>query len=76
MAFDVPRDYALVVPVHPDAPTQIRQRALYLTAIHYVDSLVGQVLADLDRRALADRTVVVVTSDHGMEFDENQLGES
>ena len=28
----------------------------------------------LERRKLLDRTVVVVTSDHGLEFDENGLG--
>ena len=31
-------------------------------------------LDDLERRKLADRTVVIVTSDHGVEFDENGLG--
>jgi membrane-anchored protein YejM (alkaline phosphatase superfamily) len=74
VAVDVPRDYPLALPVSADAPTQARRRAHYLTALHYVDSLVDGVLVDLDRRTLADRTVVVVTSDHGMEFDENGLG--
>ncbi len=31
-------------------------------------------LDDLERRKLLDRTVIVITSDHGMEFDENGLG--
>jgi membrane-anchored protein YejM (alkaline phosphatase superfamily) len=74
VALDVPPPYPSVVLVPPDAPDQIRRRSRYLTAVHYVDSLVGRVLADLKRRKLADRTVVVVTSDHGMEFDENGLG--
>jgi membrane-anchored protein YejM (alkaline phosphatase superfamily) len=74
VALDAPQDYPPVVSVPHDAPTQTRRRARYLTAVHYVDSLVGTVLADLERRKLADHTVVVVTSDHGMEFDENQLG--
>jgi membrane-anchored protein YejM (alkaline phosphatase superfamily) len=50
------------------------RRARYLNAVHYVDSLVGRVLDDLKRRELLDRTVVIVTSDHGMEFNENGLG--
>jgi membrane-anchored protein YejM (alkaline phosphatase superfamily) len=74
VALDVPPDYPLLVSIPHDAPIQTRRRARYLTAVHYVDSLVGRVLADLERRTLADNTVVVVTSDHGMEFDENQLG--
>ena len=48
--------------------------ARYLTAVHYVDSLVGRVFDDLKRRKLLDRTVVIVTSDHGMEFNENGPG--
>jgi len=40
----------------------------------YVDSLVGQVLDDLERRKLLGSTVVLVTSDHGMEFDEDGQG--
>jgi len=36
--------------------------------------LIGQVLDDLMRRKLLDNTVVIVTSDHGMEFDESGLG--
>ena len=36
----------------------------YLSAVHYVDALVGQVLDDLERRKLLERTVVIVTSDH------------
>jgi len=42
--------------------------------VHYVDSLIGRVLDDLERRELLGHTVLVVTSDHGMEFDENGLG--
>src|SRR5262249_25465313 len=47
VALDVPPGYPAVVAVAPDAPTQIRRRARYLTAVHYVDSLIGRVLADL-----------------------------
>jgi membrane-anchored protein YejM (alkaline phosphatase superfamily) len=45
--------------------------ALYQASIHYTDTLVGQVLDDLDRRGLAEKTVVIVTADHGEEFQES-----
>jgi len=48
--------------------------ALYLSAVHYDDSLIGKVLDDLKRRNLLDRTIIIITSDHGMEFDEDGLG--
>src|SRR5260370_7034366 len=53
---------------------QTRRDARYLTAVHYVVFLVGGVLEDLGRRKLLESTVVIVTSDHGMEFDENGQG--
>ena len=58
-------------PRRVDAATPVRR---YLSAVHYVDSLVGRVLDDLERRKLLESTVVLVTSDHGMEFDENGQG--
>jgi hypothetical protein len=52
---------------HP-MPDRLRR---YRQSIHYADALVGEVLADLEARGLADRTVVLVTSDHGEEFQES-----
>ena len=69
-----PDDYPPVRAVPPNAPARERSRDRYLSAVHFIDSLVGRVIDDLARRHLLDRTVVVVTSDHGMEFDENGLG--
>ncbi len=69
-----PDGYPAIVAPPPGATKQQRLEARYLTAVHYVDSLVGRVLDDLTRRGLDDRTVVIVTSDHGMEFGENGLG--
>lgn len=73
-AIEPPEGYPSVVPVPPGASKQARLNARYLTAVRYVDSLVGRVLDDLKRRKLLDHTVVIVTSDHGMEFNENGLG--
>jgi uncharacterized protein len=74
VAIDPPSGAPLIVPVPPGAPAQVRKRSRYLTAVHYIDSLFGGVIDDLERRKLLDRTVVVITSDHGMEFDDNGLG--
>ena len=46
----------------------------YRTAVHYVDGLIGTVLDDLTRRGLDRNTVVIITSDHGEEFDESGAG--
>ena len=74
VAIEPPDNYPSVVSVPAGASTQVRRSARYLTAVHYVDSLLGQVLEDLSRRRLLESTVIIVTSDHGMEFDENGLG--
>jgi len=74
VSIDAPVDYPQVAPVPAGAPTQVRRSAQYLTAVHYDDYLIGRVLDDLKRRKLLDSIVVIVTSDHGMEFDDNSLG--
>ena len=43
----------------------------YLNAVHYTDELVGQVIAALDSTGALSNTIVVVTSDHGEEFNDN-----
>ncbi len=46
----------------------------YYNSAHYVDGLIGEVLADLKNRKLLDNTIVVIVSDHGQEFnDSHQL---
>jgi arylsulfatase A-like enzyme len=42
--------------------------SLYDGEIMYVDALIGQVLDELDRLGLTDRTVIVLNADHGEEF--------
>ena len=61
-------------PLPADAPEQARRYARYLTNVRYVDALVGRVLDDLERRKLLESTVVILTSDHGTEFNENGQG--
>jgi membrane-anchored protein YejM (alkaline phosphatase superfamily) len=75
VAVEPPEDYRPAIPPPTRATAALRPRnTRYLAAVHYVDALLGRVLDDLERRKLLDRTVVVVTSDHGIEFDENGLG--
>jgi membrane-anchored protein YejM (alkaline phosphatase superfamily) len=51
-----------------------REFADYKRSVLFNDELVGQVLADLERRGLQDDTVVLMSSDHGEEFNENGDG--
>ncbi len=46
-------------------------RNLYNNITHFQDSLAGAILDDLRERRLIDNTVVMVTSDHGEEFNDS-----
>ncbi len=48
--------------------------ANYQRSARFVDGLLEKVMSDLERRGLAADTVVVITSDHGEEFDESGVG--
>lgn len=43
----------------------------YKTSLHYIDSLIGRVLNRLDKEGALEKTIVVITSDHGQEFNDN-----
>jgi membrane-anchored protein YejM (alkaline phosphatase superfamily) len=45
----------------------------YRNAVHFDDQLIGRVLQDLEDRALLDNTWVVITGDHGQEFNDLKL---
>ena len=49
-------------------PVPIRNR--FLNAIHYTDSLVVDILKRLEQESLLDDTIVMITGDHGEEFNE------
>jgi len=52
-----------------------RLEALYDGEIRSLDEALGGLLAELDRRGIADDTLVMVTADHGDEFlDHGRLG--
>ena len=43
----------------------------YWNSLHYVDSLIGEALSSLQQRALLENTIIVITGDHGQEFNDN-----
>jgi len=57
-------------PQHPMAEAF----ANYETSVLFDDELVGNVLGDLEARGLMNDTVVLISADHGEEFDENGDG--
>jgi len=66
----VPPDYP--VRFEPaDASEQAVKFANYRSAVHYVDSVIGTVLDDLEARGLLETTVVLISADHGEEFGES-----
>ncbi len=72
-AIEFPSDYP--VQFTTDGEGALAQKfADYRTSVHFVDSLIGTVLDDLARRGLQDDTVVIITADHGEEFDESRAG--
>ncbi|WP_455374963.1 DUF3413 domain-containing protein [Kaarinaea lacus] len=44
----------------------------YKNAVNYTDSLVGEVLDTLKTKQLLKNTIVLITSDHGQEFNDNK----
>jgi len=50
-----------------------RARSLYRAEIHYLDELVGRIMASLADLGLLDETIVIITSDHGEHLGEHGL---
>ncbi len=46
---------------------------LYKNTCNYADNNIGRVLQALEDQGLMDDTVVIITADHGQEFNENKL---
>lgn len=46
----------------------------YKNALYYIDQLVGQDLALLKKRHLLENTLILISADHGNEFNDNHLG--
>ncbi|HSA29959.1 MAG TPA: sulfatase-like hydrolase/transferase [Phycisphaerae bacterium] len=46
----------------------------YRNAVYYTDMLIGHLLDELEAAGVLEDTIVVITSDHGEEFDDNHEG--
>lgn len=46
----------------------------YRKSVRFVDGLIESVVKDLDTQGLTDHTVVIITSDHGEEFNDSGTG--
>lgn len=65
------------IPSRPQysASETIALRRAYYATISYVDSLIGELLAELESLGLQEQTAVVFTSDHGVQLGEFNLWE-
>ena len=69
---DSPRSFFAFLHFYdPHTPYEPPELEGYRGEVAYVDSLVGQLLAFLDERDLAERTLVVLTADHGESLGEH-----
>ena len=69
-----PPDYPHQFRPPEDANEKQRDFARYRTAMHWADGLSHNLLVDLRQRDLLNSTVVVISADHGQEFNETGLG--
>ena len=44
----------------------------YKNSTHYVDELIGQILRELDSLGYMSNTIIIVTTDHGEQFNDNR----
>ncbi|PID77869.1 MAG: hypothetical protein CSB21_03410 [Deltaproteobacteria bacterium] len=50
-------------------PVPFRNR--YKISLNFIDSLIGEVLKSMDKKGLLENTVIIITGDHGQEFNES-----
>lgn len=44
---------------------------MYKNSVHFVDHEIGKVLKALEKSGLADNSIIIITADHGEEFNDN-----
>lgn len=75
-SFYSPREFGYILQLPwmrvPDAELEILE-ALYDGEIAYIDSIIGRLVKGLEERGLMEKTVLVITSDHGEHFGENHM---
>jgi len=72
--FEIPyngKGIARVLDPNPPATQAAEMRRLYDADVTYFDEQFGELLSEFRRRGLLDRTLLVVTADHGEEFHEH-----
>lgn len=62
-------------PANSPKPTWDRRSSVdqYDAGVNYVDDNIGQLMRELERRGLANNTVVIITSDHGESLGDHGL---
>ncbi len=60
-----------VLKLTPNA-SSVEVHNLYRSALYNIDGLIGNVLTHLKNRKLLDNTIVIITADHGQEFNDNK----
>ena len=81
--FDYPKDYPLAVkPSLSEVnyleldddydPALLINR--YKNSLHFIDGLIGKVIKQLEEKGVLNNTIIVITSDHGQEFNDNKKG--
>jgi len=74
-AQDYPPEFETAADSPPASGSELdRRMANYRKSVRFVDTQIEAVVDDLEAEGLLDRTVVVITADHGEEFDEGGLG--
>lgn len=58
--------YVAPPPTMPDTPTTRRDMASFHASLRVMDTAVGEILDALDDAGLAERTLVIITTDHGV----------
>ena len=80
-AYDIPKDYPKVFQPYWERVDHVklnnnfnseRYKNRYKTSAHFVDSLVGEVLKLLKEKDMLKNCVILITGDHGEEFNENK----
>lgn len=46
----------------------------YKNALHFIDAEIGKIILQLEQKKLLENTIIVVTGDHGQEFNDNKKG--
>ena len=46
----------------------------YKNSLHYIDSLIGNIIFQLNKKNKLENTIIIITSDHGQEFNDSNKG--